>query len=41
MIALTLAEIASAVGGTLRLDGTDATPESVVDGAVTDRKSVV
>jgi UDP-N-acetylmuramoyl-tripeptide--D-alanyl-D-alanine ligase len=35
MIALTLAEIASAVGGTLRLDRTDATPETVVDGAVT------
>jgi UDP-N-acetylmuramoyl-tripeptide--D-alanyl-D-alanine ligase len=35
MIALTLAEIASAVGGTLRLDRTDATPETVVDGVVT------
>ncbi|MDF2575808.1 MAG: UDP-N-acetylmuramoylalanyl-D-glutamate--2,6-diaminopimelate ligase [Agromyces sp.] len=35
MIALTLAEIASAVGGALRLDGTDATPQTVVDGAVT------
>ncbi|MEV1130641.1 UDP-N-acetylmuramoyl-tripeptide--D-alanyl-D-alanine ligase [Agromyces sp. NPDC049794] len=35
MIALTLAEIASAVGGALRLDSTDATPETVVDGAVT------
>ncbi len=35
MIALTLAEIASAVDGTLHLDGTDATPETNVDGAVT------
>ncbi|WP_395243326.1 UDP-N-acetylmuramoyl-tripeptide--D-alanyl-D-alanine ligase [Agromyces sp. MMS24-K17] len=35
MIALTLAEVAEAVGGTLRLDGTDATPETVVDGPVT------
>ena len=35
MIALTLAEIASAVGGTLHLGLTDATPETVVDGAVT------
>ena len=35
MIALTLAEIASAVDGTLRLEGTDATADTVVDGAVT------
>ncbi|GAA4381997.1 UDP-N-acetylmuramoyl-tripeptide--D-alanyl-D-alanine ligase [Agromyces bauzanensis] len=35
MIALTLAEIASAVGGALRLDGTDAAPETVIEGAVT------
>jgi len=35
MIALTMAEIASATGGTLRVDGTDATPDSIVDGAVT------
>ncbi|HEY6799840.1 MAG TPA: UDP-N-acetylmuramoyl-tripeptide--D-alanyl-D-alanine ligase [Agromyces sp.] len=35
MIALTMAEIASAVGGTLRVDGTHATPDSIVDGAVT------
>lgn len=35
MIAMTLAEIAAAVGGTLRLDGTDATPATIVDGAVT------
>jgi len=35
MIALTLAEIASAVGGSLRLDAADAAPETVIDGAVT------
>lgn len=35
MIALTLAEIASAVDGALHLDGTDAAPDTVVDGAVT------
>jgi UDP-N-acetylmuramoyl-tripeptide--D-alanyl-D-alanine ligase len=35
MIALTLAEIASAVGGSLRLDAADAVPETVIDGAVT------
>ncbi|NUT58244.1 MAG: UDP-N-acetylmuramoyl-tripeptide--D-alanyl-D-alanine ligase [Agromyces sp.] len=35
MIALTLAEIASAVDGTLHLEGTDATADTVVDGAVT------
>lgn len=35
MIALTLAEIASAVGGTLRFGATDAAPETVIDGAVT------
>ncbi|WP_022890118.1 UDP-N-acetylmuramoyl-tripeptide--D-alanyl-D-alanine ligase [Agromyces italicus] len=35
MIALTLAEIAAAAGGTLRLDGTAATTETVVTGAVT------
>ncbi|WP_308796496.1 UDP-N-acetylmuramoyl-tripeptide--D-alanyl-D-alanine ligase [Agromyces silvae] len=35
MIALTLAEIAAAVGGELRIGGADATPETVVDGAVT------
>jgi UDP-N-acetylmuramoyl-tripeptide--D-alanyl-D-alanine ligase len=35
MIALTLAEIASAVGGTLQLDGTDAAADTVVAGAVT------
>lgn len=35
MIALTLAEIASAVGGMLRLDGTSHTPDTLVDGAVT------
>lgn len=35
MIALALAEIASAVDGTLHLAGTDATAETVVDGAVT------
>jgi UDP-N-acetylmuramoyl-tripeptide--D-alanyl-D-alanine ligase len=35
MIALTLAEIASAVGGTLRTSGTDAAPDTVIDGTVT------
>lgn len=35
MIAMTLAEIASAVDGTLRLDGTDATADTVVTGSVT------
>lgn len=35
MIALTLAEIASAVDGTLRLDGTDAAADTIVDGTVT------
>jgi UDP-N-acetylmuramoyl-tripeptide--D-alanyl-D-alanine ligase len=35
MIAMTLAEIATAVGGTLRVDGTDATSATIVDGAVT------
>ena len=35
MIALTLAEIASVVGGSLHLDGTDATGETLVDGTVT------
>lgn len=35
MIALTLTEIAQAVDGTLHLDGTDASPETVVDGPVT------
>ena len=35
MIALTLAEIASAVGGALHLDGTDAAADTVVAGAVT------
>ncbi|WP_350346864.1 UDP-N-acetylmuramoyl-tripeptide--D-alanyl-D-alanine ligase [Agromyces sp. G08B096] len=35
MIALSLAEIAEAVGGELRLEGTDATPSTVVDGPVT------
>jgi UDP-N-acetylmuramoyl-tripeptide--D-alanyl-D-alanine ligase len=37
MIALTLAEIASAVGGTLQLDGTDAAADTVVAGARHDR----
>ena len=42
MIALTLAEIASAVGGTLRSDGTDAAPDTVIDGTVTtDSREVV
>ena len=35
MIALTLAEIAAAVGGTLHTGGTDATSATIVDGAVT------
>jgi UDP-N-acetylmuramoyl-tripeptide--D-alanyl-D-alanine ligase len=35
VIALTLAEIASAVGGTLRFGATDAAPGTVIDGAVT------
>jgi len=35
MIALTLAEIASAVGGTLHLVGTDAAADTVVEGTVT------
>jgi len=35
VIAMTLAEIASAVDGALRLDGTDATPDTVVTGTVT------
>ncbi|RZS66549.1 UDP-N-acetylmuramoyl-tripeptide--D-alanyl-D-alanine ligase [Agromyces ramosus] len=35
MIAMTLAEIASAVDGTLRLDGTDAAGDAVVTGSVT------
>ncbi|HEY9365780.1 MAG TPA: UDP-N-acetylmuramoyl-tripeptide--D-alanyl-D-alanine ligase [Agromyces sp.] len=35
MIALTLAEIASAVDGVLRLDGTSAARDTVVDGVVT------
>lgn len=35
MIAMTLAEIATAVGGTLRVDGTDATSATIVAGAVT------
>jgi UDP-N-acetylmuramoyl-tripeptide--D-alanyl-D-alanine ligase len=35
MIALTLAEIASVVGGSLHLGGTDATGETIVDGTVT------
>ncbi|MDF0513403.1 UDP-N-acetylmuramoyl-tripeptide--D-alanyl-D-alanine ligase [Agromyces sp. H3Y2-19a] len=35
MIALTLAEVAEATGGVLRLDGTEATPLTVVAGAVT------
>lgn len=42
MIALTLAEIAAAAGGVLRLDGTDASPETVVDGPVTtDSREIV
>ncbi|UOQ89423.1 UDP-N-acetylmuramoyl-tripeptide--D-alanyl-D-alanine ligase [Agromyces endophyticus] len=35
MIALTLAEVASAAGGKLRTEGTDANAETVVSGAVT------
>jgi UDP-N-acetylmuramoyl-tripeptide--D-alanyl-D-alanine ligase len=35
MIALTLAEIASVVGGSLHLGGTDATAQTIVDGTVT------
>ncbi|GAA1771136.1 UDP-N-acetylmuramoyl-tripeptide--D-alanyl-D-alanine ligase [Agromyces humatus] len=35
MIDLTLAEVASATGGTLHLDGTDASPQTVVSGTVT------
>jgi len=35
VIALTLAEVAAAVDGRLHLTGTDASPETVVDGAVT------
>ncbi|HET6673030.1 MAG TPA: UDP-N-acetylmuramoyl-tripeptide--D-alanyl-D-alanine ligase [Agromyces sp.] len=35
MIALTLTEVAAAVGGALHVDGTDATPATVVAGAVT------
>lgn len=35
MIALTLEEIATAVGGTLHVDGTDASPSTTVSGAVT------
>jgi len=35
MISLTLAEIASAVGGSLRLDATDVAPDTIIDGAVT------
>lgn len=42
MIALTLAEIASAVGGTLRLDGTTQTADTIIDGIVTtDSREVV
>ncbi|GAA3864133.1 UDP-N-acetylmuramoyl-tripeptide--D-alanyl-D-alanine ligase [Leifsonia kafniensis] len=42
MIALTLAEIASATNGMLHLDGCDATPETIVDGSVhTDSREVV
>lgn len=42
MIALTLAEIAAATRGTLLLDGTAATPETVVDGvSTTDSREVV
>lgn len=42
MIALTLAEIADATRGTLLLDGTDATPETRVDGlSTTDSREVV
>jgi UDP-N-acetylmuramoyl-tripeptide--D-alanyl-D-alanine ligase len=35
MITLTLAEVASAIGGALHLDGTDASPQTVVSGTVT------
>ena len=35
MIAMTLAEIATAIEGTLHTGGTDATPATIVDGAVT------
>ena len=35
MIALTMAEVASATGGVLHLDGTDASPQTVVSGTVT------
>ncbi|MFF1634879.1 UDP-N-acetylmuramoyl-tripeptide--D-alanyl-D-alanine ligase [Leifsonia sp. NPDC058248] len=42
MIAMTLAEIAAATRGRLVLDGTDATPETVVDGlSTTDSREVV
>ena len=42
MIALTLAEIAAATRGTLLLDGTGATPETVITGlATTDSREVV
>ena len=42
MIALTLAEIAAATLGELHLDDTDASPETIVDGAVTtDSREVV
>ncbi len=42
MIALTLVEVAAATRGTLLLDGTAATPESVVDGlSTTDSREVV
>ena len=42
MIALTLAEIAAATSGTLLLDGTGATPETVITGlATTDSREVV
>jgi UDP-N-acetylmuramoyl-tripeptide--D-alanyl-D-alanine ligase len=42
MIALTLAEIASATNGVLHLDGCDATPETVTAGSVhTDSREVV
>ena len=42
MIALTLAEIAAATRGTLLLDGTEATPETAVDGeSTTDSREVV
>jgi len=35
MIALTMAEVASATGGVLHLDGTEASPQTVVSGTVT------